>query len=197
MLPCSYPAAYRFGDLAVPQRARRVFKTEGVPNNWIPGTTPGDVTWLRETFAPMMTGTSKRRRLFISRTDSGSRHLMNEGEVFASLQGFGFELIRLSELCFSEQVALFSEAELVVGAHGAGFSNLVFAPEGAGLIEFVGQNPVPRFFSHLAGLVGARHAWILGTLSDGSVVANVNDQDFLVDPARVVRAVGAALGDGL
>ena len=74
------------------------------------------------------------RRLFISRT--GGRSIANEPEVLDVLTSFGFETIRTERLSLLEQIQLFASAEVVVGAHGAGFSNLVFCQTGTKVLEF-------------------------------------------------------------
>ena len=44
------------------------------------------------------------------------------------LEKRGFESYALENLSFRQQVELFSEAEIVGGAHGAGLTNIFFSP---------------------------------------------------------------------
>ncbi|CEO99054.1 Glycosyltransferase 61 catalytic domain-containing protein [Plasmodiophora brassicae] len=55
-----------------------------------------------------------------------------------------------------EQVALFASAELVIGPHGAGLSNIVFARDGCDLVYFPTNPMVDNCFAHLAAAVNAR-----------------------------------------
>jgi hypothetical protein len=75
------------------------------------------------------------RRLFVSRRDAAKRRVVDEDALVAALSGLGFEVVVPGALSFSEQVAVFSEAEIVVGPHGAGLANALFMPEGSALLE--------------------------------------------------------------
>ena len=47
----------------------------------------------------------------------------------------GIEPVRLETLAFAEQMRLMAESDLIVGAHGAGLSNIVFARTGTRIVE--------------------------------------------------------------
>ena len=61
----------------------------------------------------------------------------NELEVAATLEGWGFTIITLSSLSYSDQVSIFRRASHVVGMHGAGLTNLVFCPSGTHVLEIL------------------------------------------------------------
>ena len=72
----------------------------------------------------------KSRRIFISRPNNTrfrARVIENEVELTEALALHGFETIHLEDLPFVEQIALFYDAEIVIGAHGAGLSNMIFS----------------------------------------------------------------------
>lgn len=78
------------------------------------------------------------KRLFISRGDiPGRRNIRNEREISAYLGQYGFKTVTLSGMPFSEQVALFHQAEAVILAHGAALSNLSFCRPGTRVLELV------------------------------------------------------------
>lgn len=65
-------------------------------------------------------------------------------------------------LCMACQVQLFSQAEVVVGVHGAGLTNSVFMKPGGILVEAVPRYdsrhaPVTGIFARLAGMNGLSH----------------------------------------
>jgi Glycosyltransferase 61 len=95
------------------------------------GLAPAVIRALRSLAKPRDRG----RRLYISRADALVRRVVNEADVLATLGRHGFVHVVAGSLPFREQVELFSEAEAVVGAHGAGLANAVFCPVGARLIE--------------------------------------------------------------
>ena len=98
---------------------------------------PEILGWLRDAFAPLMTGGRKDRRIFISRsgeTQSWRRRLLNHEEIESIAKTHDFEVVALEKFSFAEQVRLFSSAAVIAGAHGAGFANMAFAPAGTKLI---------------------------------------------------------------
>lgn len=66
------------------------------------------------------------RKIFISRSKATKRRILNEAALLPILQETGFEIVFPEELSYREQVKLFAESKVVVGAHGAGFTNLLF-----------------------------------------------------------------------
>ena len=63
------------------------------------------------------------------------RTIDNEEEVKSYLSSMGFEIIRLSDYSFKDQVSIFNSAEIIIGLHGAGFANIVFAQKNTKIIE--------------------------------------------------------------
>ncbi|MGE0736765.1 MAG: DUF563 domain-containing protein [Alphaproteobacteria bacterium] len=82
---------------------------------------------------------SDRRFVYISRRNAVRRKIENEEEIIASIQALGFYVAYCEEMSFIDQVSLFSQARVIVGAHGAGFVNAAFAKPGASLIEMFTQ----------------------------------------------------------
>ncbi len=75
------------------------------------------------------------RRIYIDRRGTPTRPLLNEDEAVAAMAGLGIEPVRMETLAFAEQMRLMAESDLIVSAHGAGLSNIVFAPTGTRIIE--------------------------------------------------------------
>ena len=76
----------------------------------------------------------------MDRSDSKSnvknlRTVINEDEVTKFLTKEGFQMVKLGELHFEDQVSAFNNAEVVVGLHGAGFANLSFCKSGTNVVE--------------------------------------------------------------
>ncbi|MEH7179234.1 glycosyltransferase family 61 protein [Neobacillus vireti] len=78
---------------------------------------------------------SKNKRIFISREDALHRKVLNEKEVFAVLEKYGFKMVKLSTLSFVEKIELFNQAEVIVSPHGAGLTNLIFCNPGTKVVE--------------------------------------------------------------
>ena len=77
------------------------------------------------------------RRIFVSRRHASERRLANEVDVERFLRGYAFETCIPEDLSLREQVALFSEAAIVVSPHGAGFTNMLFAPPGLVVVDMI------------------------------------------------------------
>ena len=76
-------------------------------------------------------------RIYISRRGGSSfRTLQNEAEVEVAAARLGFTIVRTEDHSFDDQVALFSRARVVIGPHGAGITNAVFAPPGCLVCDF-------------------------------------------------------------
>jgi capsular polysaccharide biosynthesis protein len=109
---------------------------EGAPE-WV-------VKFLRESLGGCSANKVEEKLIYISRGDSRrGRRLLNEDYLRTLLESVGFITYRLSELTVSQQISLFSQAKMIVGAHGAGFSNLAFASPGAVVYELFSERYQP------------------------------------------------------
>lgn len=99
---------------------------------------PEHVQWLQSRMSAAVGQPEERARIYISRRNATKRRVRNESEVVSALQTRGFERYVLEELSVAEQIELFADAEAVVGPHGAGFANLVYA-ETPLVVELFGQ----------------------------------------------------------
>ena len=141
--------------------------------------------------------TSKPLRLYISRRLATKRRLLNEPEIIAALKKFGFQEIAGEQLSFADQVRLFSTAEVVVGPHGAGFSNVMFMPAGGLLVELNPFRRVKPCYFSLASAVGVRYACVTDAPDAPDVPEDSaetpgeyqSEQDFTVPVQRVRQAL--------
>ncbi len=125
---------------------------------------PYAVEWLRSKFLGNAStpATGVKRLLYVTRRDAPQRRVLNEKEIVDYLKGIGFEVICPGDYSFAEQIKMFSEASVVVGPHGAAFANMVFAPAGATLIEFFGDNYLHGCYWALASICGQKHTFVTG-----------------------------------
>ena len=102
-----------------------------------------------------------RRRLYISRRHAHHRRIVNETEVVTYLLGHGFEVHELEDYGYQEQISLFADASVVVGPHGAGHTNMLFAQPGMVLVDILGSL-VNKCFHNMALTLGDDYWYILG-----------------------------------
>jgi len=123
-----------------------------------PEPSPATLRWLRERVVGAGASRPEERgeRILIARGEGRRwwrRAIVNQEELAAALEPLGFRSYRLGDMPVAEQARLFDRAEAVVGAHGAGLTNLVFSPS-ASVLELFGRNVRPHFFrlAHVLGL---------------------------------------------
>ncbi len=153
-------------------------------------TPPWIVPWLRAHFLPSGTATPSRR-LYVTRGASKhTRRVDNEAELLQALEPHGFVRVDPGELPVAEQIRLFAEAQCVVGAHGAGLTNIAFCPPGAAVVELFPPEYVNVCYWALASTVeGLRYHYVIGDGLPTRVRSSNNGvaSDVRVDPAAVAR----------
>ena len=97
-------------------------------------------------------------------------------------------------LSLADQITLFSEAEAVVGPHGAGFTNLIWCAPDTKVLEFFSPLYVNLCYWAISSLTRADYFYLLGS-ADGQV-DDVNDARFFlenvcVDPVALERTLEA------
>jgi capsular polysaccharide biosynthesis protein/tetratricopeptide (TPR) repeat protein len=93
-------------------------------------------------------------KIFVSRSDAEHRRAVNDGALTDFVRERGFTIVTPGELSFAEQVELFGRARLILGIHGAGLTNLVWAPQNCTILELApeGLRDVGyRFSAQLCG----------------------------------------------
>lgn len=99
--------------------------------------------------------------IYIRRGDSKIRQIVNEGELIAMLEQKGFKPYLLSKLSFSEQIRLFSQAKVIVSAHGAGLANLSFCQPGTALIELFAPSYIKPTYQIVSKKVGIDYTYLI------------------------------------
>jgi hypothetical protein len=105
------------------------------------------VEWLRKRLSPCVL--KGERKIYYSRGSAKTRRVLNEGEYLPALKERGFEVFTGDGMSFMDQVALFAEAKVVVGAHGAGLANVVFCRARTPVLELMGSDYVNPCFGEL------------------------------------------------
>jgi len=149
-----------------------------------PDRRPADFKWLREEIlesAPDHIPESGNN-VYVSRSNGVERRVVNEDEVMDVLSKFGFERYLLEERSLAENARLFADADVIVGPHGAGLTDIVFAGD-ATLIELFGEK-VKQPYKLLAEAVGVDYETMYCTPESTDIVVDVEELD-----ERVARAL--------
>ncbi len=122
------------------------------------------------------------KRIFLLRGATRTRHVEGEMELAKKLEALGFVAMvgRWSNL--AEQIAAFRDAEIVVGAHGAGLANILWSGPKTLLIEICAANARKTTGLHWASSVGADYFALTGS-DEGAL------QNFSLDPEAAFSAI--------
>lgn len=124
------------------------------------------------------------RRLYISRQQT-RRKIVNHDDVSPILARFGFEHLVTEEMRFEDQIRSCAEADILLGVHGAGTLNGLFAAAGARLVELYNPMVWDHSAHRMATLCGISHLHIFGN--------NIGkDFDMWVDPKKLSRLLALA-----
>ena len=95
------------------------------------------IHWLRNSFIDKSEKFECNEKIFIDRTESIYNHcqIQNNNEVLNFLNKKGFTSYQVGQLPFAQQIHLFKNAKIIVGAHGAAFANLIFCQKNTKVID--------------------------------------------------------------
>ena len=152
---------------------------------------------LRDAFG-LADDSAGRARLYIGRNDATGRRVVNEGEVVAMLERYGFEATTMAHRSVREQATLFASAEVVVAPHGGALANLIFAPERSALIELIPANYVSAYYFLLASSRGIAYDAVMGTepRALSALRRELWRADLVVDVPALERKVARLLSEG-
>lgn len=119
----------------------------------------------------------KGRKIYIQRKAPFGRTFSNDADLQPLLERFGYEAVILENLSVKDQVRVVSEAEYVIGGHGAGLSFVVFCHPGTKLIEITARkNSEIRHYYHMATSMGYRYLRFQDVVDTGNDTWNVDLQ---------------------
>lgn len=152
--------------------------------DWVP---PGTIKFLRQTFLTKISldQTKYQARIYISRSGSANRQIINEDEVIALLSPLGFQTVYLEELSVLEQVVLFANAEIVVAPHGSGLTNLVFCSPNTTVIELFSPRYVRTDYWIISQQLQLQHYYAIGESFDCLPLRQVMYQNSLTEDILV------------
>lgn len=117
---------------------------------------------MRESLMHLGDGMNGFKRIFIDRTRESGRFIANKKEVSKVLLKYSFTTVYPHEHDLREQVGIFSQAEIIVGIHGAGLTNLLWANNNAKVLEILPSNRRANHYTKLASELGLSHQQIVG-----------------------------------
>lgn len=107
------------------------------------------------------------KKILVMRKKEFGRHFINEHKLINYLKKFDFQEVYLEDLSFENQVNLFNNALIIVAAHGAGLTNLIFSSSKTTLIEFFNNKYINPCFSHITNIKNIRHYVVVDQIDYG------------------------------
>jgi len=83
------------------------------------------------------TQSTSTTRLMLTRAPGLPRQILNMSDVARLVADYNVDLVDPAEFSTRDQLQMFSTCSLLIGAHGAGLTNLAFMPSGSKIIELL------------------------------------------------------------
>ncbi|WP_144913056.1 glycosyltransferase family 61 protein [Mucilaginibacter frigoritolerans] len=116
--------------------------------------------FLRDTFLKEEKISSFGKKIYLKRT--GKRKLINQAEIEEYLESLGFQAVQCENYSVEEQVAIFQHADIVIGPHGAAFTNVVFCKPGTKVIEFFSPRWINQCYWTICNEVALEYYYLIG-----------------------------------
>lgn len=99
-------------------------------------------------------------KVYIKRNNG--RRIVNELEIESYLKSIGFASVNLEQFSVSEQAGIFNNAKIIVGAHGAGFTNIAFCESNTRVIDIFSPFWVNPCYWTLASELNLDYRYLIG-----------------------------------
>jgi len=158
----------------------------------LPGAAPANLEALlevRELFRARFADPGREHRIYVSRNGSPDalRRIVNEAQLEALLEAYGFVTLHLEKLPFAEQLSYLCNCSALVGPHGAGMTHLSFMPEGSLVVEHFAPSYVNPCLLPACRRLGHRYVQVTSSATyDGypyglDIEANLNILEITLD----------------
>lgn len=129
--------------------------------------------------------------LFVTRNESSMRRILNEEELLPGLKDLGFRIISPATLSLTEQIDAFRNARVVLSAHGAQLTNIIFCRPKTTLVEIFPEEGVHgSAFLRIASQMGFNYYYVVGEkVANRQSKKNPNNSDLILDKSTFLPFV--------
>lgn len=134
-------------------------------------------------------------RIFVSRSRISRRRLINEEKIIKKLQDRRFCVVHPELMSFQQQIEAFRGAQVVIGVHGSGLTNLLWAERPRILLELCGSQSSAFFGTpdiHFATMVRSMSFCKYRRLrakTENTIHPGDHQSDFFIDPSDVLEQI--------
>jgi capsular polysaccharide biosynthesis protein len=132
--------------------------------------------------------------VYVARSDSAQRAMVNELEMIEALAREDVRIVVPGEHSVREQAGIFNRASMVIGAHGAGLTNIVFCRPGTIVYEFMPSFYTNSCYRRLAQAAGLTYC---ADIFDGGGDGFVHDISWRCDLSTILDRLRQFRRDGL
>ncbi len=152
----------------------------------------GSIHFLRNKLLPLKSTLQFDKKLFITRKSASAKRQFNEESVFDELQHLGFVKVAPEEYTIQDQMALFYNAEIIVGGSGGALTNLLFCNKQTKIIVFLKWPLKFSIFSTISEVLDDNLQYITEQKELNSLENKKSIHDnFEIDVSEVVNLINA------
>lgn len=130
-------------------------------------------------FNNLQSNVNSVQRIYISRKNASRRRVVNEDQILEFLKEKSFTVIDLENFSVTETYNILANAKFIVGIHGAGLTNIIFAPKECIVCEFLLENTIiDKCYFNLANSIGLEYNYIM-CKSEGGTQDHINENYFV------------------
>lgn len=110
------------------------------------------------------------KNIYISRSNAIERRVTNEKEIMEILSKYDFEIVYLEENTVLQNSIIFSNADIIIGPHGAGLTDLIFCTDST-VVELFGSKIKPPY-ERLASVLNVEYTSLKCTPKSTDIAVN-------------------------
>ncbi|MDB5147526.1 MAG: Capsular polysaccharide biosynthesis protein [Mucilaginibacter sp.] len=140
--------------------------------------------FLVDTFLAKRPSGKSGKKIYLKRTKK--RKIINQAEIEDYLESMGFESLQCENYTIAEQASIFYNADVIIGPHGAAFTNIIFCKPGTRVIEFFSPKWINPCYWTISNEVGLDYYYLIGEGNASEIDLNA---DVLIDLNKLKQSV--------
>ena len=114
-----------------------------------------------------------RGKIYISRRHS-ARAFDNEAEFEETITELGYQVVRLEQMIFADQMSLLQKSDTIVAPHGAGLANLLWCNPETNVVEIFSPRYTNDCYARLCSSLELNYVALWATDSIGWGYLNID-----------------------
>lgn len=152
---------------------------------------PWVIDFLRNLFNPYNEKKEGYKKIFISRKNVKTRHVVNNNEFMRCLSSFDIKTVFPEDFSVTDFAKIIAGADFIISVHGSGLSNLCFLNPGTVVVDILAPYHQDAYYWQISNICKSSY---IGIFSYGShpdddldLVKHKIDDDLLIDIASLTE----------